>query len=140
MMTTKVATPEQHRVACTFLRDTLAGQLRPELVPQMGPWQEVGRILLEALANDGLPTARRIFTTLCKHDPRLIPLVSADPPAASPVATAAVASPAPVQQTATATQAPAAAPVTLPTLACTPLPAQAHLPEHLGTAASRWLD
>src|SRR6059036_1452981 len=117
----QTVTPEQQRVACTFLRDTLAGQLRPELVPQMGPWQEVGRILLEALANDGLLTARRIFTTLCKHDPRLIPLVSADPPAASPVATAAVTSPAPVQQTTTATQAPAAASVALPALGCPPL-------------------
>ncbi len=111
---TQTVTPEQQRVACAFLRDTLAGQLRPELVPQMGPWQEVGRILLEALANDGLPTARRIFTTLCKHDPRLIPLVSADPPDASPVEKATIASPAPVQQTATATQVPAAASVASP--------------------------
>jgi hypothetical protein len=70
---TQTETPEQRRVACTFLRETLAGQLRPELVPQMGPWQEVGKILFEALANDGVQIIRRIYLTLCKHDPRCHP-------------------------------------------------------------------
>src|SRR5947209_6875219 len=137
-----------------LLRATLAGQRCPELVEQMGPWQEVGNILFEALANDGVQTARRIFTTMCKHDPRLIPLVSADPPPLKPQSTpsptparseqARTVVHTPAQPRSAETTVPTSAPQTpprvehpetqlreLPTLACPPLPAEAQLPAQM---------